>query len=34
MYHVLWTLDPFGATIEKPDHKELVDEVALPAEKS
>jgi hypothetical protein len=34
MYHVLWTLDPWGATIEKPDHKELVDEVALPAEKS
>jgi hypothetical protein len=34
MYHVLWTLDPFGATIEKPDRKELIDEVALPDEKS
>jgi hypothetical protein len=29
MYHVFWTLDPWGATIEKPDRKELVEEVAL-----
>jgi hypothetical protein len=31
MYHVFWTLDPRGATIEKPDRKELIDEVTLPA---
>ena len=34
MYHVFWTLDPIGKTIEKPDRKELIDEVTLPAGKS
>jgi len=31
MYKVYWTLDPYGATIEKPDRKVLVDEVTAPA---
>lgn len=30
LYHVYWTLDPMGATIEKPDRKVLVKEVSLP----
>jgi hypothetical protein len=30
MYHAFWTLDPTGANIEKPDRKELIEEVALP----
>jgi hypothetical protein len=34
MYHVFWTLDPYCSTIEKPDRKEFVDEVALPDQKS
>ena len=31
MYHVFWTLDPAGANIEKPDRKELIEEVTMPA---
>ena len=35
MYRVYWTLDPYGATIEKPDRKVLIDEVTpAPNEKS
>ncbi len=34
MYHVFWTLDPHGATIEKPDRRELIAEVSLPPGKS
>ena len=30
MYHVYWTLDPWGATIEKPDRKVEIEEVTLP----
>lgn len=35
VYHVFWTLDSYGSTIEKPDRKEKIDEVTLAeAEKS
>jgi hypothetical protein len=35
LYHVFWTFDSYGSTIEKPDKKVLIDEVSLAeAEKS
>jgi hypothetical protein len=35
LYHVFWTLDSYGSTIEKPDRKVEIDEVSLAdAEKS
>jgi hypothetical protein len=30
LYRVYWTLDPWGANIEKPDRKVLITEVSLP----
>jgi len=29
-YHVFWTLDPYGKTIEHPDSKQKIAEVMLP----
>lgn len=30
VYHVFWTLDPYGRTIEKPDSKDKLAEIMKP----
>jgi hypothetical protein len=31
LYHVFWTLDPWGRNLDSPDRKELIDEAESPA---